>query len=146
VEGLEFNYEQGFSENFGVNANLTLANGKQTSAISPVLNGDDRLVGLSKTTYNLGGYYEDKHFNARLNYTYRSSFYSGLDRQTAFSQDGIGTLNATLGYAYDEHFSAQLDMMNLNNPELKYFALNESQPRAFYQNGRQFYFSVRYKY
>jgi iron complex outermembrane receptor protein len=111
-----------------------------------VLNGDNRLVGLSKDTFNIGGYYEDEHFNARVDYTYRSSFYSGLDRATAFSQDSIGTVSATLGYAYDKHLSAQLDMRNLNNPVLKYYALNDTQPRAFYQNGRQFYFTVRYKF
>jgi iron complex outermembrane receptor protein len=146
VEGLELAYQQAILDNFGFDTNFTLANGKQTSAVSAVLNGDDRLVGLSKDTFNIGGYYEDDHFNARVDYTYRSSFYSGLDRQTAFSQDGIGTVSAAFGYAYDRHLSAQLDMRNLNNPVLKYYALNDSQPRAFYQNGRQFYFSVRYKY
>jgi iron complex outermembrane recepter protein len=146
VEGVELAYQQAILENFGLNANFTLANGKQTSTISPVLNGDNRLVGLSKDTYNLGGYYEDEHFSARVDYTYRSAFYSGLDRQTAFSQDGIGTLSAALGYAYNKHLSLNLDMRNLNNPVLKYFALNDQQPRAFYQNGRQFYLTARFKY
>jgi iron complex outermembrane receptor protein len=146
VEGVELAYQQAILENFGLNANFTVADGKQTSTISPILNGDNRLVGLSKDTYNVGGYYEDAHFNARVDYTYRSSFYSGLDRQTAFSQDGIGTLGAALGYAYDKHLSLTLDMRNLNNPVLKYFALNDQQPRAFYQNGRQFYLTVRLKY
>jgi iron complex outermembrane receptor protein len=81
-----------------------------------------------------------------VSYTYRSAFYSGLDRATAFTQDGYGTLGATFGYAYDKHLSATLDMLNLNNPVLKYYALNEQQPRAFYQNGRQFYLTVRLKY
>jgi iron complex outermembrane receptor protein len=143
VEGFEFSYQQSFLDHFGVNANFTLANGKQTS---DVVNGDDRLVGTSKDTYNVGAYYEDDHFNARMNYTYRSAFYSGLDRQTAFSQDAIGNLSATLGYTYDKNLSAALDMMNLNNPTLKYFALNDTQPRAFYKNGRQYYLSVRLKF
>jgi iron complex outermembrane receptor protein len=146
VEGLELAYEQAILENFGLKGNFTLANGRQTSALSPVLNGDNRLVGTSKDTYNLGGYYEDKHFNAQINYTYRSAFYSGLDRQTAFTQDGTGTLNATFGYAYDQHLSFQLDALNLNNPILKYYALNPSQPRAFYENGRQYYATVRLKF
>ena len=146
VEGLEVAYQQAILNNFGFDANFTWADGKQTSAVSSILNGDDRLVGLSKDTYNIGAYYEDNHFNARVDYNYRSSFYSGLDRQTAFSQDGIGTVSAAFGYAYDQHLSAQLDMRNLNNPVLKYYALNDTQPRAFYQNGRQFYFTVRYKY
>ena len=146
VEGLELAYEQAILENFGFKGNFTLANGRQTSPLSPVLHGDNRLVGDSKDTYNLGGYFENKHFNAQVNYTYRSSFYSGLDRSTAFTQDSYGTLNMTVGYAYDEHLSVQLDMLNLNNPIQKYYALNPDQPRAFYENGRQYYATVRYKF
>jgi iron complex outermembrane receptor protein len=42
-------------------------------------------------------------------------------------------------------WSITLDGMNLNNPTLKYYALNETQPRAFYKNGSQFYLNVRFK-
>ncbi len=94
--------------------------------------GDDRLVGTSKDTYNVSGYFENKMFNAQVGYTYRSAFYSGLDRSTAFTQDNIGTLSASLGYTMNEHFSIKLDGLNLNNPTLKYYALNTTQPRAFY--------------
>jgi iron complex outermembrane receptor protein len=84
-------------------------------------------------------------FNARVGYTYRSAFFSGLDRSTAFSQDAIGTLSAALGYTMNDHFSITFDAMNLNNPTLKYFALNETQPRAFYKNGSQYYLNFRFK-
>lgn len=103
------------------------------------------MVGTSKNTYNVSGYFETKSFSARLGYTYRSAFYSGLDRSTAFTQDGIGTLSAALVYTLNDHFSVTFDAMNLNNPTLKYFALNETQPRAFYQNGRQYYLNFRFK-
>ena len=35
--------------------------------------------------------------------------------------------------------------MNLNNPTLKYYALNLDQPRAFYKNGSQYYLNFRFK-
>jgi iron complex outermembrane receptor protein len=110
-----------------------------------VTTGDDRLVGTSKNTYNATGYFENKHFSARVAYNYRSSFYSGLDRNTAFTQYNIGTLSASLGYTVNDMWSITLDGMNLNNPTLKYYALNETQPRAFYKNGSQFYLNVRFK-
>ena len=34
---------------------------------------------------------------------------------------------------------------NLNNPVLKYYADNRDQPTAFYNNGRQFYLTLRGK-
>ena len=59
-------------------------------------------------------------------YTYRSAFFSGLDRNTAFSQDAIGTLSASLEYTFNDMFSFTLDGQNLNNPTLKYYALNRT--------------------
>ena len=152
VAGLELAYQQAFTDNLGVAGNYTYADGKQTSnltTIDPVTNvsttADGRLVGTSKNTYNVSGYFENKMFNARVSYTYRSAFYSGLDRSTAFSQDAIGTLSASLGYTMNDHFSIAFDAMNLNNPTLKYYALNRDQPRAFYKNGSQYYLNFRFK-
>jgi iron complex outermembrane receptor protein len=142
VEGAEIAYQQAFTENFGFIGNYTYADGKQTSLVT---NGDDRLVGTSKNTYNVQGYFENKVFSARVAYTYRSAFFSGLDRNTAFSQEAIGTLSASLVYNVTDNFSVQLDGQNLNNPILKYSAINDDQPRAFYKNGAQYFLTVRFK-
>ena len=143
VEGAEFAYQQAFTENIGIITNYTYADGKQTSDIT--INGDDRLVGTSKDTYNVTAYFENAHISARVAYTYRSSFYSGLDRNTAFTQYNIGDLSASLAYIINQNFSITLDGQNLNNPELKYYALNQDQPRAFYKNGSQYYLTARFK-
>jgi iron complex outermembrane receptor protein len=144
VGGLELAYQQALTEHWGVAANYTYADGKQTSAVPA--GGDDRLVGTSKNTYNINGYYEDAHFSARVAWNYRSAYFDGLDRSTAFSEDSIGYLSASLAYLINENFSVTLDGQNLNNPTLKYYALNTTQPRAFYVNGRQFYLSARAKF
>ena len=39
-----------------------------------------------------------------------------------------------------------LDALNLNDPKLKYYALNKDQPRSVYQNGRQYYLNLRVKF
>ena len=131
VKGVELSYQQPVFDNFGINVNYTYADGKEK--------GGGPLVGTSRNTYNVGGYYETEHFNARLSYTYRSDFFSGLDRSTAFSQAAVGNLSASLGYKFDDRFSVTLDALNLNNPTLSYFALNKDQPRSIYQSGRQYY-------
>jgi iron complex outermembrane receptor protein len=143
VQGVELSYQQAIGENFGVAANYTYADGKQTSLVTT---GDDRLVGTSENTYNLSGYFENDRFNARVTYTYRSEFFSGLDRNTAFSQDEISSLAASLGFIFNENLSVVLDGQNLTNETLKYFALNEDQPRAFYKNGAQYYLNLRVKF
>ena len=138
VKGFELSYEQPLWGNFGVAANYTYADGEEK--------GGGPLVGTSKNTYNVSGYYEDDHFNARLSYTRRSSFFSGLDRSTAFYQAGVGNLAASLGFKFDEHWSIAFDALNLNDPKLKYYALSRDQPRSMYDNGRQFYLTVHAKW
>jgi iron complex outermembrane recepter protein len=143
VEGAEFAYQQAFTDNFGLITNYTYADGKQTANLPS--SGDDRLVGTSKDTYNVQGYFETKHFSARVNWTYRSAFYSGLDRSSAFTQDSIGELSASLNYSITDNWGVSVDGENLNNPELKYYALNTTQPRAFYRSGQQYYLTVHAK-
>jgi len=143
VQGAEIAYQQAFNDYFGAALNYTYADGKQTSLVT---NGDDRLVGTSKNTYSASGYFENQRFSARVSYTYRSAFFSGLDRNSAFSQDDIGSLAASLVYTLNDTFSFSLDGQNLNNPTLKYYSLNKDQPRAFYKNGAQYYFTVRAKF
>jgi iron complex outermembrane receptor protein len=143
VKGIELNYTQAFNQYFGIQTNYTYADGKQTSQVN--INGDDRLVGTSKNTFNVIPYFENAHFSARVAYNYRSAFFSGLDRNTAFSQAAVGTFSASLGYTVNDNFAITLDGMNLNNPTLKYYALNTDQPRAFYKNGAQYYLNLRFK-
>ena len=143
VQGFEVAYQQSLFDYFGVAGNYTYADGKQTSLVT---NGDDRLVGTSKNTFNVSGYFENKHLSARVSYTYRSAFFSGLDRNSAFSQDAIGNLAASLVYTFNNNISLALDGENLNNPTLKYYALNTDQPRAFYKNGAQYYLTLRAKF
>ncbi len=137
VKGFELAWEQPILNNFGIAANYTYADAKDAK--------DQEVVGASKNTYNLSGYYEDDMFNARLSYSYRSAFYSGLDRETAFSQGATGSLSASFGYKINENMALSLDAHNLNNPKLKYFALNNDQPRSIYQSGRQYYLTLRVK-
>lgn len=137
VTGFELSWQQPIARSFGVLANYTYADAKEK--------GGGPLVGASRDTWNLTGYYEDDRFNARLAYNYRSSFYNGLDRSTAQFQAGIGTLAMSLGWKIDERFTVSLDGMNLNTPVLKYYAENKDQPTAFYDNGRQWYLTLRAK-
>jgi len=143
VQGFEAAYQQALGQYFGVQGNYTFADGKQTSLVT---NGDDRLVGTSKNSYSVSGYFENAHFSARVSYVYRSAFFSGLDRNTAFSQDAIGSLAASLVFTASDNISVSLDGQNLNNPTLKYYALDRTQPRAFYKNGAQYYVTLRAKF
>jgi len=137
VGGVELGLNLPIGANFGVDGNYTYIDARDSS------NGP--VVGASKNTGNISGYFEDDKFNARLTYTYRSSFYSGVDRATSFTQDAIGNVAASLGYKISDNFALTFDAHNLNNPTLKYYAANRDQPRSIYENGRQYYLTLRAK-
>jgi iron complex outermembrane recepter protein len=138
VNGFEVAWQQPIAEYFGVFANYTWANG-DTDDGQPML-------GTSEDTYNAGAYFENDRFNARVNYTYRSEFFSGLDRASAFWQDEVENVSASFGYKISDNLSVTLDAMNLNNPKIKYFAESKERPRSVYENGRQYYLSLRFNY
>ncbi len=144
VRGFELAWEQPIGDYFGAFANYTYADGSTNAKRADGTNED--MLGTSKNTYNLGGYFENEHFNARLNYTFRSSFYSGLDRSSAFYQDDVDNVSASFGYKFNENYSLALDALNLNNPKTQYYAENRDRPRSIYENGRQYYVTFRMKF
>jgi len=142
VSGLELVYEQPIGESFGVNANYTYSDGKTAHTWA---DGSNNLVGTSKDTYNVGVYFENKMFSARANYTYRSSFLIGLSGANPYYQDDFGTLSLALNYKPTEWLNVSLDALNLNSPTLTYFQ-SPTAPTAFYNNGRQYYLNLRFKF
>ena len=138
VTGLEFAFETPIFNNFGVNANYTYADGHDASG--------HVLRGSVKHTANVGGFFENDQFSARVNYGYNSDNFLGRDRGTDYFQRGAGVLSASLGYKLNDNFAVSLDAQNLNDPTLKYYGDFKSEPRAIYKNGRQFYLTARVKY
>lgn len=173
LKGVSLNYIQPIGNNFGVSLNYTYATGHSSGGTllynadgTPGTNiaaGNRPLFGTSKNTANASVFYEDAHWNARINYTYRSKFYNGMMAAVAgglgntpallpYWQSGQGYLSFSAGYKLNEHLSFTFDAMNLNNPKLRYFVNGrqaglgfDTAPEAFYVNGRQYYFTVNYK-
>ncbi|HKD21241.1 MAG TPA: TonB-dependent receptor [Rhizomicrobium sp.] len=137
-KGVELAFNQALPYGFGFETNATVSDGEQS--------GGGALIGDSKYVYNLVGYWEGYGFSTRLAYTWRSKVLVGLDRSTAENEASTGTLALSASYDVTDNFSLTFDALNLNDPILKYYANNTSQPRAFYDNGRQFYFGVKFKY
>jgi iron complex outermembrane recepter protein len=137
VHGLELAWEQPLWGNFGATSNWSWTTAK-TSDGSPML-------GTSKSTYNVGGYFENDFLNARVTWNHRSAFYSGLDRNSAYFQGAGGDLTASLGWTFNKYFNITLDGRNLNKPKLRYYT-QDNQPRASYVNGSQYYLTAHFTY
>jgi iron complex outermembrane receptor protein len=138
LSGVELQIQQPIAWGFGFQANGTYVNGHDESG-SP-------LVGTSKWTYNLVGYYDKGRMSVRLAYTYRSHYFVGLDRSSAENQDNFGQLDGSLNFNLTKNVALTVDALNMTNSKLKYYAANKTQPRAVYSNGTQVFFGVRAKF
>ncbi|AND70595.1 N-acetylglucosamine-regulated TonB-dependent outer membrane receptor [Dyella thiooxydans] len=173
LKGVELNWVQPIGDHFGTQVNYTYSNGHSSGGTylynadgtfgNNVAAGNRPLFGTSRDTVNASAFFEDAHWNARVNYTYRSSFYDGMMSVQGGSlgntmpllpyyQAGTGYLSFSAGYKFNEHLSVSFDAMNLNNPTLKYYVKGsqaglgfDKAPEAFYTNGRQYYLTVNYK-
>jgi iron complex outermembrane receptor protein len=130
-KGFEVNWQQPIGHGFGFIANYTYADAKGA-------NGEP-IDGNSKHTYNLTAYFENKLLSARLAYTFRSKFRSGIDRATPMWQDSFGTLDGSLIVNVTKNVALTADAQNLLNRKLYYFVGDPSIPRAHYNNGRTFW-------
>ena len=107
--------------------------------------GSDNLLGNSKNTYNVGAYFENDRFGARVSYTYRSAFLIGLSGANPYYQADFGTVAASLSYKATDWLSISFDALNLNNPTYKYYQ-TAAIPTSFYSNGRQYYLNAHLKF
>ena len=138
VKGVELQLQQPLPYGFGFQANATYVDSHDRDG--------NPLVGTSKWTANLVGYYENRWVSARLAYTYRSHFFVGLDRSSAENQDNYGSLDGSLNFNINRNIALTVDALNLTNSKMKYYADSRTQPRAVYDNGRQVFFGVHVKY
>jgi iron complex outermembrane receptor protein len=136
--GVEMQIQQPLPYNFGLQGNFTYIDGSDAQG--------NALVGTSKVTYNLVGYYETKYVSARLAYTYRSSYFVGLDRSSQENEAGNGELDASVNFNITPKITFTIDGLNLTNTILKYYAQNPTQVRAVYDNGTQVYAGFHVKF
>ena len=145
MKGFELAGETPIGKGFGVLANMTYVDAEDEDGLP--------MLGASKYTYNLRGYYEDERFQAHLAWNWRSEyayFFQGngtntLNNGARYFADA-GSLSLSLGYRFNKYISLHFDGNNLNN-EIRYtYHVNEQATAAFYENGRQYFVTLRMKY
>jgi iron complex outermembrane receptor protein len=151
VKGMELALQLPLGAGFGVDGNVTLADSKQNFGTCPATQTATSadpcdMLGASKTTANVGAFYENERFNARIGYAWRSSYLAAQDRGTPLYQDAVGQLSASFNFSLTKNIVLTLSGQNLNNPILKNYVYNKDQPGRFYSNGAQYYAGLRFKY
>jgi iron complex outermembrane receptor protein len=138
IKGGTVSWQQALPMGFGVNANFTLANGTSGDG-NPVL-------GNSRYTYNIGGYWQEGPISANLDYTYRSHYYAAVSESSPQSMANWYNVNAQVNYDITSNLSLSFSGRNLTDKIIYEYGANTSQPVAIYDNGRQFYLTANYKF
>jgi iron complex outermembrane receptor protein len=158
IAGIEVAYEQPFgSTGFGFTTNVSRAKTK--------VDDGRPMVGASEWAGNLGGYFENDVFSARLVANYRSEYVnsSTAPAPTANSQ-GLYVVNGvtmptaptmaspvtTLAFNASVNLAKNLvmtfDATNLTNVKRAYYRYSEEEQQKLDVIGRQFYLSLKYKF
>jgi iron complex outermembrane receptor protein len=151
VKGIELALQMPLGAGFGVDGNVTLSDSKQDFGSCPAtqtMTSSDPcdMLGASKTTANIGAYFENDRFNVRIGYAWRSSYLAAQDRGTPLYQDAVGQLSASLNWNITKNVVLTVSGQNMNEPILKNYVYNKDQPGRFYANGAQYYAGLRFKY
>lgn len=140
----------GWLSNFGVDANYTrmaFSYAKGNELISPLDGTVLPYPGLSKNSYNLGLWYDDGNFNARLAYAYRDKYYTGNNDVSGNPNfaDKTGYLDAKIQWKASKNFTLALEAKNLTNQAELTYAGDLSRPNELAWSGRRYYLTLGYK-
>jgi iron complex outermembrane receptor protein len=135
-KGFELAWQQPIAAGFGVDLNYTYTLGRDSNGAP--------LAGSSKNTYNVQGWFENDAFSARLIYSYRSSFLTGIVSALPQYVDGTGDLSASLNLKLTPQLSVSFDAKNLTGQLARQYVVEKDMPAAIYNNGKQFYLGLKY--
>jgi len=142
-KGIEFGYEQPVWGGFGVQANYTYVDAKEASGLP--------MLGASRNSYTLGGFFENDKFSARVVYSWRGAARTGLYGLSQNYAAATGTVAASLNYTLSDSVTLTFEGLNLNNPTLRYYNAPDANipfaaTTALHSSGRQYYVGARFKY
>jgi TonB-dependent receptor len=153
IKGFEAAYNQqlsflpGLLDGLGVQASVTLVDSKANYFAGNRQIKDD-LVGLSKRSWNLVGYYEKGPISARLGWFWRSRYLSSIGSTTTAQSyvDAYGSLDGSLSYQITPQYAVTLEGSNLSN-EIRYlYGKTKDQPMEIYHWGRTVSLTLRGKF
>ncbi|TWT16870.1 TonB-dependent receptor [Luteimonas wenzhouensis] len=144
IKGFSLAYQQALWGGLGLLANYTYADAEAS-------NGDP-MPWTSKDQYNISPFFENDRWSARVTYSWRSKYYTQVDRGNFLVTDDYESLDASIGFRINDRLSLTLDGMNLLDSEYYTYAQVEGVPnteklvRGLYRTGRRYMASLRMQF
>ncbi len=138
IRGLALAYQQDLGRGFGLLANYTYSDG-ETDTGNP-------LPYNSKNQLNVSPFFENDAFSARVTYSWRSRYFTNVDRGDELWVRDYASLDASLAWRFHDHLSITLDAMNLLDEAYHQYATTERLTRGVYRTGRRYMASLRFNF
>jgi len=130
---------------FGMSANATFVDSRDQDNVE--------LLGTSRQTHNLQGWFENDSVGVRLAWNQRSDYainFVGNGTNTpgngVHKYKGYGSLSASLSYKFTKNLSLTFDANNLTNPVRSTYFISANSPGYWHQSGRQYFLNFRGKF
>jgi len=130
VKGVSIAYQQNYAMGFGLLANYTYADGQGANGAALPYN--------SKHQVNVSPFYENGPVAVRATYTWRSKYFTGVDRGDEMYVRPYKSLDVSGTYNFTKNVSLTLAGMNLFDTEYYAYANTTALPRGVYRTGRKY--------
>lgn len=136
ISGMELSYQNVLDNGLGIMANYTYIDSDGL--------GDLPLTGLSETSYNVVGFYENERVSVRLAYNYRGDFLMNPSFVgTPMFEQGRAQLDASVQYRINDTYRLSLDAINLNDDRVYQYATIEERAFRIGRTGTRVFFGLR---
>ncbi|MGQ8364305.1 TonB-dependent receptor [Glaciecola sp. 1036] len=129
LEGFEFQIQHAFENGFGgyFNYTYTEIDDAEIDEAAPVLDDAGNIIGAtlatrtvsfprtSKNSYNIGVYYENDVYSARLNYNYRSEYFLAQAEIGDTYRDDQSQLDAQFSWHFNDNLTFKAEALNLTD-------------------------------
>ncbi|MCJ8319980.1 MAG: TonB-dependent receptor [Colwellia sp.] len=150
VSGLELALLHNFDSGFGVQANYTMLD--TTGAADTTSESRVNLHGLSDSSYNVIGFYENGPIQVRIAYNWREGYTTCnycIDTKGvngAKSIDDYGQIDASASYDLTEDISIFADVINLTDEDPYEYTIRKSNILSIADTGTRYSIGVRAKF
>lgn len=144
VQGVSLAFQQNLGAGFGLLANYTYADAKADNG--------DHLPYNSKEQLNVSPFFENERWSARVTYSWRSKYYTSVDRGNYLVTDDYDSLDASINFRINDSLSLGLDGMNLLDSNYYTYAEvpgignTDKLVRGDYRTGRRYMASLRFQF
>jgi len=138
VRGISLMYQQDFGDGFGLQTNYTYTHADASTGLN--------LPYLSRDTLNIIPYYEKGPWSARINYSWRSPYFTQIGRlDSNVFADQYKELDFTASYQVNKWMSVTFDATNLLDSTYYWYNDVKYAPIGMYKNGRTYSLGLNFK-